>query len=65
MTDGQKRFTTLSLPEDVADEIREAEGKTNEERIENWAEDREFTVPVTEERVREIVRDEVRVEALK
>mgnify|MGYP006275067191 CR=1 FL=1 len=55
--------TTLSVPEEFAEDLRENyEGSNDLERLENWAEQFESDSVLTEDRVREICRNVIEEE---
>lgn len=53
-------YTTLSLPQEIADEIRGFDGATTEQKLKNWAAQYETeTYNWTELEIRELVREEI------
>lgn len=59
--------TTLSVPKSFAEKIRDFDGENNMERLRNWAESFSSVSKegLDEDDVREIIRDEVVLEALR
>ena len=59
-------FTTLTVSKKLAEKIRSCDGRNTDEKLRNWAEQfKPEYKKLDEDDVREIIRDEVRLEALK